>query len=323
MIPRPYPPSVRFVPNDLCPLRQDGGVQGDTACREVRWALAGQAEGEGEPPAAAPYDIRWCATCELAFTDPIPDESSVPALYDDRTSRDFQSEESPRTIAMRRWFAKRDLARQLRALDARPRRALDFATGQGTWALALRDALGPEADVVATDFHDVAPPQLAAEPDLVRYVPYAQVLSGELHGSVDLILARHVLEHTHRPVEVIASFVRMLRPGGLLVCEVPSYETPLRRLFGRHWEFYYAPFHTVHFTAGALEEALRQGGLGEVAVTPSEMPLMGRSIRRLLRRPYGPLLFLLGVVLHPLQLTVGRVTGTAVCLRGVGRKPPG
>lgn len=42
------------------------------------------------------------------------------------------------------------------------------------------------------------------------------------HGSADIIIARHVLEHAHDPISFITCLGRMLRPKGYLVFELPD-----------------------------------------------------------------------------------------------------
>jgi SAM-dependent methyltransferase len=131
-----------------------------------------------------------------------------------------------------------------------------------------------------------------------------------------------VLEHVHRPVETVRALGRLLAPGGVLISEVPAFETPLRRLFGARWEFYYAPFHPLHYTAPALREVMALAGLEVDRVAPSEMPLMGRNLQNVLRRRrYGRGLLVAGLLLQPVQLLIGRATGTGVCLRAWARRP--
>jgi SAM-dependent methyltransferase len=315
-------PGVEFAPNDLCPIRDPSGHQGAEDCRGRFWQRVGEAHGEGEPEAAEPYAVFACTRCGIGFTDPMATEATTPALYDDRTSRDFQAEETRAIRTIRRVLARRDI-RGLVAqagLGREPGAVLDYACGSGTWSLALAEAM-PGARVTATDFHPEPPAQLEGS-TAVRYVGYDEAMGGALDGSFDLILARHVLEHVHRPVETVRRLGRLLAPGGVLISEVPAFETPLRRLFGAHWEFFYAPFHPVHYTAGAIGEVMAQAGLEVVRVAPSEMPLMGRNLQNVLRRPdYGRGLLVAGLMLHPVQLLIGKATGTAVCLRAWARRP--
>jgi SAM-dependent methyltransferase len=42
------------------------------------------------------------------------------------------------------------------------------------------------------------------------------------YGLADLFVARHVLEHAHRPKEFLAACARIVRPGGLIVLEMPD-----------------------------------------------------------------------------------------------------
>src|SRR4029079_8962309 len=42
------------------------------------------------------------------------------------------------------------------------------------------------------------------------------------HGLADLLIARHVLEHAHDPVSVLATLGKLMTQGGYLVIEVPD-----------------------------------------------------------------------------------------------------
>ena len=44
-------------------------------------------------------------------------------------------------------------------------------------------------------------------------------------GSLDLVWARHVIEHSIYPLFTLSGFRRVLRPGGMLYLEVPASET--------------------------------------------------------------------------------------------------
>jgi SAM-dependent methyltransferase len=56
-----------------------------------------------------------------------------------------------------------------------------------------------------------------------RQLPFAA-------GSLDAVIASSVLEYVAKPVEVFAECARVLRPGGVLLCTVPSVAHPIRWL---------------------------------------------------------------------------------------------
>jgi SAM-dependent methyltransferase len=92
------------------------------------------------------------------------------------------------------------------------------------------------------------------------------VLVGELpdlgleHSSFDAVLFLHVLEHLDRPAQYLLEARALLRPGGLLVVEVPNCESPGFKLLGlRNFCLDY-PNHLIFFTPSALRGLIEQCG---------------------------------------------------------------
>jgi hypothetical protein len=75
------------------------------------------------------------------------------------------------------------------------------------------------------------------------------------HG-YQVVIARHVFEHAHRPHEFLDELAGLLAPGGYLVLEVPDFTNSL--LFGDYstlWED-----HVCYFTQATLSSTLEQIG---------------------------------------------------------------
>ena len=111
---------------------------------------------------------------------------------------------------------------------------------------------------VGLDFKD-----LSAQPALAG----SRFVHGLLHeqdfGSerFDLITMWHFLEHDYDPVASLAAARRWLAPDGVLLIEVPSYDSLTRRWFGDRWPGLQAPQHTVLFTARSLADLMRRSEL--------------------------------------------------------------
>jgi len=87
-------------------------------------------------------------------------------------------------------------------------------------------------------------------------------------GSLDVVHANHVVEHMLEPVAAMEAARRLLRPGGLLVIEVPQellYPLTDRVFRTLHPELYQAPrpsktHHLAFFTPRGLAIAARRAG---------------------------------------------------------------
>jgi SAM-dependent methyltransferase len=172
--------------------------------------------------AGAPHDLVRCRACSLVQVRPLPEPAAVRSMYgDDYFEKDYDSclseasyfDSFPRL--MRRYGALLD------AIEALAPRGALFEVGcAGGYFLALARDRGWQArgleitsagttharDTLGLDVAQGAFPavELAVEP-------------------VDVLYMGHVLEHLRSPAAGIAAATRWLRPGGLLVVEVPTY----------------------------------------------------------------------------------------------------
>jgi hypothetical protein len=79
-------------------------------------------------------------------------------------------------------------------------------------------------------------------------------------GNPDVLLVRHVLEHTQDTQAALTCASQLLRPGGYVVLEVPDTTRALERLdYTTVWEE-----HTLYFTPTTLRHCLEQHGGFEV-----------------------------------------------------------
>lgn len=77
----------------------------------------------------------------------------------------------------------------------------------------------------------------------------------------DVILMRHVLEHTPDPIRQIRALAERLRPEGLLILAVPNGAGLAFRMLGEYWTWYVPPAHLWYFTARSLKRLLSDNGL--------------------------------------------------------------
>jgi len=112
--------------------------------------------------------------------------------------------------------------------------ALDFGCGVGRLTRALADKFGASVGVdVAPEMIEQARRLNADRPTCSFVLNTASDLRFASDRSFDLVYSDIVLQHC--PSEAIIEsyvreFVRVLRPGGLLVFQLPSYGSPRRRI---------------------------------------------------------------------------------------------
>jgi SAM-dependent methyltransferase len=77
------------------------------------------------------------------------------------------------------------------------------------------------------------------------------------HGLADLLVARHVLEHAHDPVSLLASLGKLTAPGGYLLLEVPDCTKFIDACdYSFVWEE-----HVTYFSAESLAALIDRAGL--------------------------------------------------------------
>jgi SAM-dependent methyltransferase len=74
----------------------------------------------------------------------------------------------------------------------------------------------------------------------------------------DGIIGSHILEHVRNPIESIRSALRLLKPGGIFIIEVPNICSFQFRLFQSRWQPLEVPFHLNHFNPASLRTVLKK-----------------------------------------------------------------
>jgi methyltransferase family protein len=70
------------------------------------------------------------------------------------------------------------------------------------------------------------------------------------------VILWHVLEHLENPAETLVQVHKLLKPGGVLVIEVPNLSSFQSRLAGKHWFHLDIERHLYHFTPQGLRKLL-------------------------------------------------------------------
>ncbi len=82
----------------------------------------------------------------------------------------------------------------------------------------------------------------------------------DLAGKFDVVIERHVLEHTRDPKEEICRIKRALRTGGIAIFAVPNFRSFASRICGVGWEWFSPPNHLLYFDNATIELLLRRNG---------------------------------------------------------------
>jgi 2-polyprenyl-3-methyl-5-hydroxy-6-metoxy-1,4-benzoquinol methylase len=161
-------------------------------------------------------------------------------------------------------------------------RLLDFGCGSGWYAHRMRE-LGWQ--VTGMDFNAQVAAQVRQRfgiPVVAGSLPHPEIRA----NSFDVITMGAVLEHVHRPHEVVAAAARALRPGGYLMVAVPNLASWGFRHFGADWWGLQIPHHLLHFNPATLRRILEMHGLEVRQLQVVGQPgWMRRSLATVRQRP--------------------------------------
>lgn len=206
------------------------------------------------------WTVFRCDVCGLGVLDPRPAQDELAALYRSSYFVDRYDEGlQPGTEAMRkRLSGEMHRLRFFRSLKKKGR-VLDIGCGRGYFLLAC---LEKGYDVQGYDISEDGAAYVRGRLGL-------PVRTGRLEGAFedatfDVITMWHSLEHMADPVKCLKVAGRWLRPGGVLVVDVPNYEGTDARIKWDAWEDWDLPYHFFHFTPKALDTLLSRHGFSVI-----------------------------------------------------------
>jgi 2-polyprenyl-3-methyl-5-hydroxy-6-metoxy-1,4-benzoquinol methylase len=214
-------------------------------------------DGPGAPVATlGVLGFRRCARCGFVFR-PELDEAATRSVYEGGAyeNRDFAAAYAiTSSLDERRANARHRLAWLQGHVNVG--RLLDVGAAGGAFVL--------EAARSGFDAFGVEPaPAFAAH---AREALGVDVRDGRVEdlalpaGSVDVATMWHVLEHIPEPLSTLDVLRAALRPGGLLVVEVPNLDSVAARRDGVAWTHLDPEVHVSQFTPRTLSALLERAG---------------------------------------------------------------
>jgi 2-polyprenyl-3-methyl-5-hydroxy-6-metoxy-1,4-benzoquinol methylase len=203
------------------------------------------------------WTVYKCSACGLGVLDPRPDPLELSALYrESYFASHYEDALEPGSPGMQRRISQE--AHRIRFFGKFKRNGLvlDIGCGRGYFLHACRIR---GYDVVGLDVSEDA---AASVWNTLRIPIKTGRLRDELFAaeSIDVITMWHALEHTEDPGRYLIQAWRWLRPGGLLVVDVPNHEgTDARKKWDR-WEDWDLPYHLYHFTPATLGAMISRCG---------------------------------------------------------------
>ncbi|QGV82973.1 class I SAM-dependent methyltransferase [Streptomyces ficellus] len=216
------------------------------------------------------FALDRCHDCGHVFQNPRLSERGLAFYY--RDFYDGLGEERLGGV-----FAGRTASYRRRAESVRPHLAgptgpaewLDVGTGHGHFCASAGRTL-PGVVFDGLDRSDGA--QLAQRAGRVRHGHRGTFtdLAVRRPGSYDVVSMFHYLEHATDPQEELDAAYAVLRPGGLLVIDVPDPESRYARMLGRWWLPWLQPQHLHMAPVANMSRRLAEKGFTVLAEEHAE-----------------------------------------------------
>ena len=197
-----------------------------------------------------PFSFVECAACGFVFC-PELDQDATRAIYE---GGDYQQrlEHVDEGLTADRMRNAESRLRWVLEVAPATGRLLDIGAAAGAFVAAAGsnefDAFGIEP---SPEFAHFAREHLGLD---VRDGRLEDLVG--LDTSIDVITMWHVLEHIPQPVRALETAHRLLKPGGLLILEVPNADSIMAHRLGLAWTGSDPAVHVSQFTRSTLAAAL-------------------------------------------------------------------
>lgn len=206
------------------------------------------------------YNMLRCSNCGLVFTSPRYSEDALTQMYKNQyyesapSYLSCQLEQPPEDLRNLATAVKKMVSPKNRSTTLR---SLDVGCGAGH-AVAAFESSGWEA--VGIDLNQTA---VRAGKNLGLNLNAMDISEVE-PCSFDVVTAFHVLEHVASPKTFLNQCTSCLVPRGILVIEVPNYESRNARRLREHWPNLLPQLHLYQFAPATLKAYLVRVNLEEL-----------------------------------------------------------
>ena len=195
------------------------------------------------------YSLIQCRACSFVTIAPLPSPDNLKRYY----NRHYWSHGNGETSRLLGRFYAVRMARIIKHIkqSVSPKaRILDWGAGDGS-LMRLFDQHG---------FDSYGIDNFSSPKNLHKFVRASIEKAPFADEVFDGITCFHVLEHIINPVPSVTSALKLLKPGGIFVVEVPNIASWGFRLFRQYWHQLDIPVHVNHFNPSVLQRIIEDAG---------------------------------------------------------------
>jgi 2-polyprenyl-3-methyl-5-hydroxy-6-metoxy-1,4-benzoquinol methylase len=218
--------------------------------------------------ASLKYSYRKCKSCGLGILCPFPSKDEVGSAYD--SEEYFESLSKPVDNALYQWLLTRRI--HLTPSEWMIRsfvkgKILDVGCGNGEFLNNLKRS---GWSVYGNDISNIAKRNTESKIGTGR-VKIGVFPRLNYSSKFDYVSFWHVLEHLRDPSLYAIKAYRVLNDGGMVVGEVPNFDSVWLKLFKNYYCWIIVPEHLLYFSKESLVTLLKKAGFHSVEVfTPAK-----------------------------------------------------
>lgn len=200
-------------------------------------------------------DLAKCGNCGFIYLSTIPDESILYEDYHEETgfSEDEYSASGKDASLKALWNINQQRVKKIQSFK-KGGNLLDIGCGSGAFMLSAKEH-GFEPEGI-----DVSNKAVSFIKDTLNLQATTKNIT-EIEHNFEVITLWHVLEHFLDPVSELKKIHKKIENKGILVGEVPNWNSIKFQLSGKKWEGGNHPlYHRSFFTSNTLKKAFKKAG---------------------------------------------------------------
>jgi SAM-dependent methyltransferase len=185
------------------------------------------------------YSLVECPNCSFVSTNPLPSEDELKKCY---INSYWQTAGGLADLLFK--FRMRGVLKNIKKMAPKNAVVLDWGAGDGSFLKLLKRS---GFECFGIDFY-------SKTPDNNRIIDSSIEDAGFSEEYFDGIICFHVLEHLYCPSESLKTALKLLKPNGFLLIEVPNISSFGFKVFKEKWQPLEVPVHLNHFSLKSLKK---------------------------------------------------------------------
>ena len=195
------------------------------------------------------YSLKQCQICSFVSTSPLPSADKLAQYYD----QDYWQRDNNKTAKLLTFFYSLRMSGiilNLKKIVPPKACILDWGAGDGEFQKLLE----------RKGFDSYGIDSYSNESNKKRIIRASIEEAPFPEGFFDAITCFHVLEHIHQPLTSVKKVLRLLKPGGIFVVEVPNIASLGFKVFKKNWYPLDIPVHLNHFDPAVMQKLFENVG---------------------------------------------------------------